>query len=102
MFKHLEDKRQAALIKSVLLQTKAREGRQDAWHERGQGGCSWGILGQGEENPKKKPNKNGAKKNSDDSRDKEDSKERDKKSDDSCMLVTRESFTFSHPSSHES
>ena len=51
---------------------------------------------------KKKPNKNGAKKNSHDSTDKEDSNEKDKKSNDPCKLVTPESITFSHPSSHRS
>ena len=60
-----------------------------------------GSKGQGKKNPKKKPKK-GANKNSDNTKDKEASKEKDKKTDEPCKLVTPESITFSHPSSHGS
>ena len=55
----------------------------------------------GAKNLKKNPQK-GANKNSNDSKGKEDSKENGKKPNDPCKLVTSDSITFSHPSSHGS
>ena len=48
----------------------------------------------------RKKAKKGANKNSDDAKDNEASKDKDKKDNEQCKLMTPESFTFSHPSSH--
>ena len=58
-----------------------------------------GSKGKGKKNPRKKPDK-AAKTNSNDSKTQENSKEKGKKPNDPCKLVTPESITFSHPSSH--
>ena len=92
----------STLLKSVMLQTK-RSGKagEKPGVKGGKKPAPGGSKGQGKKNPKKKPKK-GANKNSDNTKDKEASKEKDKKTDEPCKLVTPESITFSHPSSHGS
>ena len=82
-----------------MLQTK-KPGKGKAGVKAGnKSAAQGGSKGKGKRNPRKRPNKKGAKKNSGDSKDKEEPKKADK-SNDPCKLVTHESFTFSHPSSH--
>ena len=103
VFKNLEEnKLMSTLLKSVMLQTK-RSGKagEKPGAKGGKKPAPGGSKGQGKKNPKKKPKK-GANKNSDNTKDKEASKEKDKKTDEPCKLVTPESITFSHPSSHGS
>ena len=92
----------STLLKSVMLQTKisGKAGKKPGAKGRKKP-APGGPKGQGKKNPKKKPKK-GANKNSDNTKDKEASKEKEKKTDEPCKLVTLESITFSHPSSHGS
>ena len=101
VIKNLDElKKMSTLLKSVLLQTKksGKAGKKSGAKKAKQA-TAGGSKGKNKKGSKKKPKK-GAKKSSDDSKDMEDSKEKDKKSDDPCKLVTHESATISHPSSH--
>ena len=105
MFKSMEEsKKQVALTKSIMLQTKkpGKGGKANA--KKGKKPAAAGSKGKGKKNPKKRPNKKGAKKDSDDS--KESSKEdKEKKSTDPCKWFSDSiSFVLSSNvvSSHES
>ena len=94
-----ESKRQVALTKSIMLQTKKTGKGGKANAKGGKKPAAAGSKGKGKKNPKKRPNKKGAKKDSSNS--KESSKEQEKKSTDACKWVS-DSITFSLASSNES
>ena len=99
LFKNLEEsKKNATLLKSVMLQTKnpGKAGKKSGMKEAKK--AEAGVQGQ-RQKPKKKPNDKGANKNSNDSKSK-DFKEKGNKPDDLCKLITPQFITFSHPSSH--
>ena len=58
VFKNLEEnKKMSTLLKSVMLQTKkpVKAGKKPG--AKGAGRLQWGVEGQGQENPQKKPSK---------------------------------------------
>ena len=103
-FKNLEEtKKQSALLKTVILKTKKPGKAGNAGAKRGKKpAAKGGSKGKGKKSPRKRSNKKGPKKDSNDSKEKEEARKADKKSNDPCKLVTHESFTLSHPSSHQS